>query len=208
MLTLYGHQNRTASNTLKIRIALAEAGADYRYVGVDLAKGEQKTPEFLAINPHGKVPVLVDDDFALPESDAILWYVGEKFPAAKLLPGDARGRARVVQWCDFASTAVYVASYDIHLHTSWGDPANHSPWVAERGKAALARALAVLDKRLAGREFVAVDVFSIADIAIGCIVNMLRTRTQVDLSAYPNVTAHFARVSARPAWAKAMSETP
>jgi glutathione S-transferase len=208
MLTLYGHPNRTAANILKIRVALAEAGADYRYAIVDLAKGDQKQPEYLAINPHGKVPVLVDDDFALPESDAILWYVAEKFPQAGLVPSDARGRARTLQWCDFASTGLYTASYDIHLHTNYGDPANHSAWVAERGRAALLRGLAVLDKRLEGRPFVATDAFSIADIAVAAVIHMLQTRSQITPSECPNVVAHFERVAARPSWAKATAATP
>jgi glutathione S-transferase len=208
MLTLYGHSKRTAASTLKIRIALAKAGAEYRYAVVDLANGQQHTPEYLAVNPHGKVPALLDDDFALAESDAILWYVAEKFPAAKLLPSDARGRARVLQWCAFASTGLYTASYDIHLHTSYGDPANHSAWVAERGRKALDRALAVLDKRLAGREFVATDAFTIADIAIAAAIHAIQTRSQIAPSAYPNVRAHFERISARPSWEKAMADTP
>ena len=208
MLTLYGHAARTAANTLKIRAALAEAGAEYRYVVVDLAEGEQKKPEFLALNPHGKVPVLVDDDFALAESDAILWYVAEKFPGAGLLPGDAWGHARVHQWCDFASTALYPASYEIHLHTSRAEPKNRSPWVLERARAALERALKVLDKQLSGRQYVATEALTIADLAIASVVHMLRTRSQVDLSAYTSVAAHYERVSARRSWSKALAETP
>jgi glutathione S-transferase len=208
MLTLYGHPRRTAANILKIRVALAEAGAEYRYSLVDLAKGEQHTPEYLAVNPHGKVPALTDDDFALAESDAILWYVAETFPKAALLPADTQGRARTLQWCAFASTALYTASYDIHLHTSYGDPANHSAWVAERGRKAVDRAIAVLDTRLAGREFVATDAFTIADIAIAAVILMLKTRSQITTADYPNVMAHFERVSARPSWAKAVAETP
>ena len=85
-MKLYGSSNTRSFNTLKIRFALAEVGAAYDFVPVDLAKGESHTAEFKSINPHGKVPVLVDGDFALPESDAILWYVAEKDPGAKLLP--------------------------------------------------------------------------------------------------------------------------
>src|ERR1041384_4427471 len=106
-MKLFGATNRKSFNTLKLRFALAEAGAEYQFVPVDLSKGEQKTAEFLAMNPHGKIPVLLDGDFALPESDAILWYVAEKYPAARLVPTAAEGpkvaqaRARVLQWCDF-----------------------------------------------------------------------------------------------------------
>jgi glutathione S-transferase len=208
MLTLYAHGNRSAANTLKIRAALAEAGAGYSYKVVDLAKGEQRNADFLAINPHGKVPALVDGDFALAESDAILWYVAEKLPKAGLLPEGAEGRARVLQWCDFASTSLYPASYDIHIHTAWAEPPNRSAWVAERAQTALERALRVLDKRLTGRSFVAADSLTIADYAIASVIHTIKSREQADLARYPNVTAHYERIASRPAWAKALSESP
>src|SRR5262245_24274615 len=83
---LFGSSNNKSFNTLKIRFALAEIGAPYEFKPVDLAKGESRTADFIRINAHGKVPVLVDGDFALPESDAILWYLGEKYADAGLLP--------------------------------------------------------------------------------------------------------------------------
>src|SRR6185369_8898719 len=125
-MKLYGSMAIKAFNTMKIRAALAEAGAAYDYVPVDLPKGEARTPAFLAMNPHGKIPVLVDGDFTLAESDAILWYVAEKYPQAKLLPADARGRARVLQWCSFASTGLYAGYLQARM-----------PEVAEKGRAAI-----------------------------------------------------------------------
>src|SRR5436309_12709798 len=116
MLKLYGHPNARSINVLKIRVALAEAGAAYEYVAVNLAAGEQRDPAFLAVNPHGKIPVLVDGDFVLPESDAILWYIAESFPAAKLLGSTPRDRARALEWCDFTSTAVYPAYFELWQH--------------------------------------------------------------------------------------------
>jgi len=208
MLTLYGHSNRTAANVLKLRAALAETGLDYQYVALDLSQGEQHKPEYLAINPHGKVPVLVDDDFALPESDAILWYLAEKCPAAKLLPADLHARARVRQWCDFACSSLYTTSYELYLHTQYGDAANHSTWVAERAKTALTRALGVLEKRLAGRQFVATETFTIADLDVAAVVHMLHTRAQLNLSEYPNIEAHYRAVSQRPAWVAALADKP
>src|SRR5262247_1258230 len=96
---LFGSSNNKSFNTLKIRFALAEIGAPYEFKPVDLGKGESRAADFIRINPHGKVPVLVDGDFALPESDAVLWYLGEKYPDAGLLPrldggGDAARQAR------------------------------------------------------------------------------------------------------------------
>ncbi len=123
MITLHAHVNRKSPNTLKLRVALAEAGADYEYRAVDLDAGEQRRPQFLALNPHGKIPVLVDGDFVLAESGAILWYLGERFPDARLLPAAgthdvaaAQARARVLQWCDFSSTGLYQAYLDVYIH--------------------------------------------------------------------------------------------
>ena len=114
-MKLFGSVNKRSFNTLKIRAALAEARAAYDFVPVDLPRGEARTPAFLAMNPHGKIPVLVDGELALAESDAILWYVGERFPDAGLLPANdgtlaaVQGRASVLRWCVFASSALYAA---------------------------------------------------------------------------------------------------
>lgn len=208
MLTLYGHASRTAANILKIRVALAEAGEIYQYVALDLSNGAQHKPEYLAINPHGKVPVLVDDDFVLPESDAILWYLAEKYPVAALLPADLRERARVRQWCDFACTSLYTSSYELYLNTQYGDAVNHSAWVAERAKTALGRALGVLEKRLAGRQFVATEALTIADLGIAAVIHMLQGRTQLAITDYPNIEAHYRSISQRPAWVAAIADHP
>src|SRR5262245_17248747 len=128
-MKLYGNVNNKSFNTLKIRFALAEIGAPYEFAPVDLAKGESRKPEFLRINAHGKVPVLVDGDFALPESDAILWYLGEKYPDAKLLPrldgaGDAlQARAQILRFLDIASTSIYPAYSEWWTASNSDDPA-------------------------------------------------------------------------------------
>ena len=126
-LKLFGSTNPRSFNTLKIRFALAEIGADYEFVPVDVGKGEGRKPEFLSVNPHGKIPVPLDGEFALPESDAILWYLGEKFPDAKLLrPADGsqealQARAQVLRFCDIASTTFYPA------YSEWWTATNATP---------------------------------------------------------------------------------
>jgi glutathione S-transferase len=203
MIKLYGHLNRLSPNTLKLRVALAEAGAEYEYVPVDLGKREQHRPEFLALNPHGKVPVLVEDDFVLPESDAILWYVAERFPEAKLLGASARARARACEWCAFTATALYPAYYDVYFHTQGGAPERRIPGVAESGQLVFDRALGVLDRVLAERPFLA-DAFSIADIAAASVLRVARDRVRYDGAAHAAVEAWFARVIDRRAWQSAL----
>lgn len=210
-LKLYGHLNRLSPNTLKLRVALAELDAVYEYHPVDLAKGEQLAPEFLAINPHGKVPVLVEDDFILPESDAILFYVAERFaqgiddarPGPRLLATGARERARTLQWCDFASTTLYPAYHDVYLHTQAAPPEKRLAVVAEGGQKRFDRAMAVLDRVLADRPFL-VDTFSIADIATAAVMRAARERVAYAADAHPAIEAWYARIIGRPAWKTAL----
>jgi glutathione S-transferase len=217
-MKLYGSTNRKSFNTMKIRAALSEAGAPYQFVPVDLAKGEQKTADFMALNPHGKIPVLVDDGFVLPESDAILWYVGERYPQAGLLPppdgtpSAAQGRARVLQWCNFASTGLYQAYAEWRTYGP-GDAAKYAPAIADAALAKIARAVAVMQTVLGGRhghqarEYLA-GAFSLADLANAAIVQSLALHLPADpIARAPAVQAWYARITARPAWRQALADT-
>jgi glutathione S-transferase len=213
MLTLYAHLNRRSPNSFKLRLALAEAGAAYDYRAVDLDAGEQKRPELLALNPHGKIPVLVDDDFALAESDAILWYLAEKFPEAGLLPpaGDGSAaarqtRARVLQWCDFSSTGLYQAYLDLYIHKVVGAPDKRVTWIGDAAAKKVDRLLVVLDGVLARREYLA-GRFSLADLAAASVLQTVKARIPNDPTAgRVAVAAWYARVSARPSWQRAQPE--
>ena len=203
MLKLYSHLNRHAPNAMKLCAALAEMDAPYEYVPVDLAAGQQRHVDFLALNPHAKVPVLVDGGFVLAESDAILWYLGEKFPAAELLPIEARGRATVHQWCDFATSSLYTNAYQ-HFTVSHGpDATRHVPWLADQLRTALDRALAVLDLQFATRPFVAGNV-SIADFSVTAALELMRLRAPYDAAKFPRVAAYQARFTERASWQKAL----
>ena len=205
-MKLYGNTNNKSFNTLKIRFALAEIGAAYEFMPVDLAKGESRTPDFMRINPHGKVPVLLDGDFALPESDAILWYLGEKYPDANLLPrldggGDTCRRARrSCAFCDIASTAFYPAYSDWWTATNSDDPAKRSPVAADSALVKVKRALDVLEKTLASGEHL-VGGFSLADVANVSILFSLKRRLPIDpIAGHERVRAWYQRVTARPTW--------
>jgi glutathione S-transferase len=206
MLKLYGNVNTKSFNTLKLRFALAEIGADYDFSPVDLAKGESRAADFLRINPHGKVPVLVDGDFALPESDAILWYLGEKFPDAKLLPrfdgsaGVLQTRAQILRFLGIASTAIYPAYSDWWNAANSDNPAKRNPAAADAALARVTRALGVLEKTLVSGEHL-VGAFSLADVANASIIYSLKRRLQVDpLAGLERTRAWYERVTARPAW--------
>jgi glutathione S-transferase len=205
-MKLYGSSNNKSFNTLKLRFALAEIGAAYEFVPVDLAKGESRTPDFLRINPHGKVPVLVDGDFALPESGAILWYLGEKYPDAKLLPradGTAatlQARAQILRFSDLASTALYPAYSEWWNATSSDDPAKRSPAAADAALGKVTRALGVLEKALASGDHL-VGAFSLAEVANASILFSLERRLPADpLAGHERASAWYQRVTARRAW--------
>ena len=211
-MKLYGSSNNKSFNTLKLRFALAEIGAAYELVPVDLAKGEARTPDFLRLNPHGKVPVLVDGDFALAESGAILWYLGETYPDAKLLPradGTAaalQARAQILRFSDIASTAFYPAYSEWWNATSSDDPGKRNPAVADAALGKVTRALGVLEKALAAGDHL-VGSFSLADVANASILFSLERRLPSDLLAgHERVRAWYARVTARAAWQTVAAE--
>ncbi len=204
-IKLFGHVIRHSINTLKLRVALAEAGAEYEYVPVDLAAGQQRKPEFLALNQHGKIPVLVDGDFVLPESDAILWYIAERFPDARLLGATIRDRARTLQWCDFASTGLYPPYYDVYAHTLSNPPDKRIPSVAESAQQRLSRALKVLEEVLSSRPALAGADYSIADIGAGVVIRGIRDRLGLDPATHPRILEWYGRISSRPAWQLALS---
>ncbi len=208
-MKLYGSSNNRSFNALKLRVVLAEAGAEYEYVPVDLGKKQQFDPEFLKLNPHAKIPVLIDGEFVLPESDAILWYLGEKYPEAKLLPAsdgsDAtrQARARILQWCDFASTTLYPA-YSQYWNHALGEESDRNPVLAEGALGKVARGVAVIETVLATREWIAGQGVSLADLSNASIVFALKRRLPSDpLASSPRVAAWYARVTARPSWKSA-----
>ncbi len=199
MLKLYAHLNRLSVNSLKLHVALAEAGAEYEFIPVDLGAGEQRRPDFLAKNPHGKIPVLVDDGFALAESDAILWYVAERFPAAGLLGEGPRARARALQWVSFASSTLYSGYLEAYTHTVAAPPERRIAALAGSAQQRLDGAYAVLESVLGDRPSLA-DAFSVADLAAASVLRAVQDRLAFDADAHPHTMAWYRRVIGRPSW--------
>jgi glutathione S-transferase len=209
---LYGATNKRSFNTLKIRAALAEARVPFELVPIDLDKGENRTPEFLAINPHGKIPTLVDGDFALPESNAIMWYIADGYPEAGLAPrldgtpASRQARARIAQWVDFAQTTLYAAYADWWTQ-ALGPEEKRNPAAAEAALAKIHRGLGVMETVLAGRDHIATPAFSLADLSNASMIFALKRRLPDDpLAKYPRVRAWYDRVAARPSFANALAD--
>ncbi len=170
MLELHGDPR--SGHTRKVRWALAELGVSYEFRVVVLAKGEHRRPEMLAMNPNGKVPVLVDDGFVLWESDAILWHLAET--RGGLLPAGVQQRGAVHQWMCWNAQHLGEVTFRarvlrmVALRTGVPfDQAKYSSILA--GAPAM---FAILDRHLAGKTFAVGDALSIADIALAMNVSM------------------------------------
>ncbi|HEY9273039.1 glutathione S-transferase family protein [Achromobacter sp.] len=199
MLNLY---TDSSPNGYKATIALEELELPYRLHHVRIAQGEHRQPGFLALNPHGRIPVLTDDEtgVVLFESAAILLYLAEK--SGKLLPADTQGRWEAIKWLQFHSSSVGPII---------GQRVNFEVFDKARNPAALERyqrltedAFAVLDRRLSGHSYLAGDTYSIADIAHFGWSHIARI-IDFDFSHHRHLSAWHERVAARPAVAKGIT---
>ena len=202
MLQVYAF---STPNSVRVPIALEEMGLDYELIAINVRKGEQKQPDYLAINPNGKVPVLVDPDgpdgepLTLTELGAILIYLAEK--TGKLLPKNGAMRARVFEQMFFHLTGIGPALGQVGYFKRQA-PEN-IPIAIDRFQKEAERVLAVLEGLLAQRSFVAGPDFSIADIVhFGWLWR--REFAGVDFEATPNIARWFAQVAARPAVQRAL----
>ena len=193
-------------NGVKVSIMLEEIGLPYEVHLIDLNKDDQKTPEFLSLNPNGKIPAILDPNgpggkpLPLFESGAILQYLAEK--TGKLLPKDAARRWQAIQWVHFQMGGIgpmfgQVGFFNRFAGREWEDKRPLQRYVAEAK-----RLLDVLEARLEGRDWL-MDDYSIADIAtLGWVRNLItfyEARELVDYDGLTNVPAWLDRGLARPA---------
>ena len=192
-------------NSIKVPIALEELGLAYTLHGINVRKGEQKASDFLALNPNGKVPVLVDADaeggrLVLTESAAILIHLAEK--TGRLLPAGGEARARVFEQLFFHASGLGPAFGQAGFFQR--QAAEPQPLAIQRFSAEAKRTLGVLDGLLAERPFVAGDAFTIADIAhFGWLWR--REFAGVSLDAVPHVARWYDAMAARPAVERAIA---
>ncbi|SVD62536.1 uncharacterized protein METZ01_LOCUS415390, partial [marine metagenome] len=182
-------------NGRKISIALEELGLEYTAHSIDITKGEQRDPKFLAISPNGKIPALVDteNNRSLMESGAILLYLAEK--SGQLLPKDSSRRWEVIEWVMWQMGGPGPILGQIHHFVKFNP--GKSSYAEERYLAEGKRLYGVLNKRLQDLEFV-VGEYSVADIAIWPWISRFNWQT-IDITQYPNVTRWYLSVAARPA---------
>ena len=195
--TLFSMQS--SGNCYKPRLLMHQLGIDFRLIETDPSKGGTRTPDYLALNPNGKVPLLVlPDGRKLSESNAMLLYLAEGTP---YLSADKYERARTYQWLFFEQ---YDHEPTIAVARSWmsiypdrigkATPEQIANWQT-RGH----RALGVMEVGLTGRDWLAGDAYSVADIALYAYTHVAH-EGGFDLSAYPAIEAWLKRVAERPGY--------
>ncbi|MDC0710146.1 glutathione S-transferase N-terminal domain-containing protein [Stigmatella sp. ncwal1] len=189
-------------NGYKVSVTLEELGLPYAVRPIDIGKGEQKRPEFLRINPNGRIPAIVDreeGDFAVFESGAIMLYLAEK--AGKLLPTDRQGRSRVTQWLMFQMGGVGPMQGQANVFFRYF-PEKIQPAI-DRYQNETRRLYTVLDTRLAESEYLAGE-YSIADIANWAWVR-IHGWSGVSVEGLPSLQRWLAAIEQRPAAQKGVT---
>jgi glutathione S-transferase len=201
------YYNPLSPNVRRARFTAAVLGIELEEQKLDFAKGEHKSPEYLALNPNGAVPTLVDGDFVLTESRAIMQYLASKKPEAGLYPKDEAARADITRWqfwdaAHFSPQAAAIA-FEKMLKgmMGLGDP--------DQGKindalANFRRFAAVLNKRLEGKEYIVGKALTLADLTIASSL-MYAQPTELPLGEFPNIQAWFSRITALDGWKKTAS---
>ena len=159
MITLYDMP--LALNCYKVRLLLSLLGVEYRREPIDLLEGEHKTPEFLAVNPFGQLPVLREGEIVLRDSQAILVWIARKYGNDSWMPSDPDEEALVNAWLSAAAYEIRLGPYDARL-------AKLFPWLCVNADTVRERsdvALGLFNDRLAGRDWIALDHPTVADVA-------------------------------------------
>ena len=192
MMKLYG---LGPTRSLRALWALRELDAEFEFVPVNLLAGEHMQAEFLRLNPAHKVPVLVDGDVVVTESAAIVLYLAEKYRAKGLLPADLAQRAQAYRWTMFAVTELEQPLWRIARHTFLYPENKRSPADVELARADFRDMAAVLEKHMAGRNFIVGDHISIADCVTAYVIDWAGENGLLD--GFSNLRAYLERMYAR-----------
>ena len=180
---LYGIAGSRAHRSLW---AIEEVGIEYEHVAVSFME-DSKTAEYLAVNPNGKIPALVDGELTIFESMAINLYLAKHY-GGDLYPADAAAEALTWQWSFWGISEIEPLQMQMMLHTFLLPEEKRNERLVASSAKQLARPLAVLDKALDGRDWLIGDAFSIADLNVSAVMLLLVSMLKFDCSDYPNVS--------------------
>lgn len=193
MIKLYGHE--VSGNSYKVKLMLSLLGIEYEWLKVDLLTGAHKQPAFLALNPFGQVPVLVDGETVLADAQAILVYLARQYGGESWLPLEAEPMSRVIRWLSTAAGEVRQGPENARLYHLFGATNIN----IDRAHQKATFILTQLDKHLSTHTWLEFDRPTIADIAVFPYVALARDG-KIDLDAYSHVLAWIDRVKQLPGY--------
>ena len=193
MMKLYG---LGPTRSLRALWALQELDAEFEFVRVNILAGENLHPDFLRLNPAGKLPVLVDGDFVLTESAAIVMYLAEKYGDKGLMPADLKERAQAYRWSLFAVTELEQPLWRMAKHTFLYPEDKRLPEDIALAREEFAARAAVLDRHMDGRAFIVGDNITVADCVTAYVLDWGNENGLID--SFPNLKAYLERMYARP----------
>lgn len=202
MLSLYYAPGTCA---LAPHIALAEAGAHYETVRLDFKSEEQKKPDYLRINPKGRVPALITEHGVLTETPAILYYIAQMHPSANLAPTDAYRLGKAQEFNSYICATVHVArGHRVAGHRWADDPATHAA-MKRNVSQTVGECYALIEREMLAGPWVMGETYSICDPYLFTLTRGLAA-DGVDVNDTPKIADHFARMSERAAVRKAIAE--
>ena len=191
--------------SLASHIALEEAGADYELALVDVRTGAQLQPDYLAVNPKGRVPALAVDGGTLTETPAILAYIAQTHPEAGLAPlDDPFAFARMQGFNNYISSTLHVAYAHIFRGPRWADAQSSIDDMAAKGPEVVGKSFELIESSLAG-PWIMGEAYSTADPYL-YVMCRWTVRAQIDLTRFPRIHAHMQRVAERPAVKRALAQ--
>jgi len=184
------------TRSIRVRWTLQEMDVPFDAVTVNLAANEHHSAEFLKINPAGKLPALVDGDFVLTESIAIVLYLAEKYPAKKLMPTDLHERAQLYRWLLFTTTELEQPLWRIARHSNIYPVDKRLPAEIELARGDFLPMAQVVEDHLRGREFLVGDHVTVADFVLAYTLDWAKLVKLLD--GFPVLDAYVERMYARP----------
>ena len=194
------------TRSIRPRWLLEEVGAPYELARLDLTKDEHKSPEYLKLNPNGRVPTLVDGDLVLYESAGICQYLADRFADKKLAPPvGTPARGLYYQWIHYTMTELEPPLVALFIQTLQKPEAERLPTVIAEARTQLAAALDVVERALDGREFILGKEFSAADVMLGSPLVWAQMMNMLD-DKRPGINGYLARLGTRPALQRAAAD--
>lgn len=184
------------TRSIRVRWVLQELGVEFEAISINLLAGEHRTPAFLAVNPAGKLPVLVDGVHSITESVAITLYLAEKYPDRNFVPTDLTLRTQVYRWLFFAATELEQPLWRIYRHTALYPEASRLPAEIPLARQDFTSMAVVLENHMSGRHFVVGEHITVADFVLAYTLDWAN-ETQL-LATFPTLVTYMERMYERP----------